>query len=236
MFVHFSLWLGHGFWRFLRLPQGPRSLTPTLTVGAGIQTSYDHSEPDGGASTRSFALNHLRLYFSGDITKNISAMFNTDYDSSSNKIGVLDAVGEFHSSPMFNIWFGRFLPPSDRANLYGPFYANEWACIHDGIQDGYPFVFQGRDNGVVYWGDFKAGMAKMKVVGRRVRWRFRRPGAPDVIWARSRPDRFLGSGGRLLPERHLLRRQKPARHRRSDSSSGRQDGHNRRFPAREEGA
>ena len=24
----------------------------------------------------------------------------------------------------------------------------------DGVQDGYPFVFQGRDNGVVYWGQF----------------------------------------------------------------------------------
>jgi hypothetical protein len=24
----------------------------------------------------------------------------------------------------------------------------------DGIQDGYPFIFQGRDNGVMYWGDF----------------------------------------------------------------------------------
>jgi len=24
----------------------------------------------------------------------------------------------------------------------------------DGVQDGYPFVFQGRDNGFVYWGDF----------------------------------------------------------------------------------
>ena len=26
-----------------------------------------------------------------------------------------------------------------------------------------PFVFQGRDNGVAYWGDFKAGIAKIKV-------------------------------------------------------------------------
>ena len=57
-------------------------------------------------------------------------------------------------SPEFNIWAGRFLPPSDRANLYGPFYAHEWNVYTDGIQDGYPFVFQGRDNGVVYWGDF----------------------------------------------------------------------------------
>jgi hypothetical protein len=40
------------------------------------------------------------------------------------------------------------------ANLYGPFYSHEWAVYTDGIQDGYPFVFQGRDNGLMYWGDF----------------------------------------------------------------------------------
>ena len=50
----------------------------TLTVGAGVQASYDHTEPDAGKSDDQFALNHLRLYFSGDITKNISAMVNTE--------------------------------------------------------------------------------------------------------------------------------------------------------------
>ena len=131
-------------------------------------------------------------------------MFNTDYNSTTNNMEMLDAVGEFHISPMFNIWFGRFLPPSDRANLYGPFYANEWAVYNDGIQDGYPFVFQGRDNGIAYWGDFKAGMAKIKVsVGAFD------GGSADRKYTghlgRPRPDRFLGSGERLLPERHLLR-------------------------------
>ena len=67
---------------------------------------------------------------------------------------MLDAVAQFSASPQFNIWAGRFLPPSDRANLYGPYYANQWGVYTDGIQDGYPFVFQGRDNGVLYWGDF----------------------------------------------------------------------------------
>src|SRR5258708_15073878 len=81
-------------------------------------------------------------------------MFNTEYDGGTNKIGILDAVARLEFSPKFNIGAGRFLPPSDRANLYGPFYANEWAVYTDGIQDGYPFIFQGRDNGVVYWGDF----------------------------------------------------------------------------------
>jgi len=66
----------------------------------------------------------------------------------------LDAVARIEVTPEFNVWFGRFLPPSDRANLYGPFFANEWAVYTDGIQDGFPFIFQGRDNGVVYWGTF----------------------------------------------------------------------------------
>ena len=144
-------------------PVWAQTFEPTLTVGAGIQGSYEHTQPDGGKALDQFALDHLRLYFSGDITKNISAMVNTDYSSVTNTMQVLDAVGEFHTSPMFNVWFGRFLPPSDRANLYGPFYANEWLVYTDGVQDGYPFVFQGRDNGAAYWGDFKAGMAKIKV-------------------------------------------------------------------------
>src|SRR3984885_7217353 len=151
-----------GFLLLAASPLGAQTFEPTLTVGAGIQTGYDHTQPDGGNSTDQFALNHLRLYFSGDITSYLSAMVNTEYNSGTNNIGVLDAVGEFHTSPMFNVWFGRFLPPSDRANLYGPFYAHEWAVYTDGIQDGYPSIFQGRDNGVVYWGDF---FKKVKISG-----------------------------------------------------------------------
>lgn len=136
---------------------------PTISVGGGIQTSYQHTEPNVGSDVDNFSLNHARLYFGGDITKYISVMFNTDYTSSTDDLNILDAVGQFHFSPKVNIWFGRFLPPSDRANLYGPFYAHEWDVYTDGIQDGYPFVYQGRDNGAMYWGDFKAGIAKVKV-------------------------------------------------------------------------
>lgn len=144
-------------------PLRAQAFQPAFTLGAGIQTNYDHEEPAVGQGLDQFALGHARLYFSGDITPNISAMVNTDYDSVTNQMEVLDAAGQFHASPMFNVWFGRFLPPSDRANLYGPFYSNEWAVFTDGIQDGYPFVFQGRDDGAVYWGDFKEGIAKIKV-------------------------------------------------------------------------
>src|SRR5580698_9173426 len=125
-----------------------------VTVGAGLRTSFLNTEPSVGNSSSQFLLNDIRLYVNGPVYKDIKFMFNTEYDGATNKIGVLDAVAEIGVSPEFNIWAGRFLPPSDRANLYGPFYAHEWKVYTDGIQDGYPFVFQGRDNGVVYWGDF----------------------------------------------------------------------------------
>ena len=136
---------------------------PSLTVGAGIQGSYAHTETTGVPGLDQFSLNHARLYFGGDVTKDIGVMFNTDYNGSTNTMQILDAAGQFHVSPKLNVWVGRFLPPSDRANLHGPFYANEWSVYTDGIQDGYPFVFQGRDNGAMYWGDFKAGSATVKV-------------------------------------------------------------------------
>lgn len=125
-----------------------------ITVGAGLQASYANSQTNGGPDTNQFALDHIRLYVNGPVYEDIKFMFNTDYDSVTNKIGVLDAVAEIGISPEFNIWFGRFLPPSDRANLYGPFYSHEWLPFTDGVQDGYPGVYQGRDNGVAYWGTF----------------------------------------------------------------------------------
>jgi len=125
-----------------------------ITVGAGLQTSYSHIETDGAPTEDQFQLGHMRLYVNGPVTDTIKFMFNTDYDSATNKLEVLDAVAEIGISPEFNIWFGRFLEPSDRANLYGPFYSHEWLAFTDGVQDGYPGIYQGRDNGIVYWGDF----------------------------------------------------------------------------------
>ena len=127
---------------------------PPVTVGGGLRTSFAHTEPDAGAATDKFLVDSVRLYVNGSATKEIKFMFNTEYDGISNKVGVLDAVARLEVSPTFNIWAGRFLPPSDRANLYGPYYAHHWNVYTDGVQNGHPFVFQGRDNGIAYWGDF----------------------------------------------------------------------------------
>src|SRR5580692_4045919 len=125
-----------------------------VTVGAGLRTSFVDTMPDPGTTTNQFLLNDIRLYVNGPVYKDVKFMFNTDYAGATDKLAVLDAVARIEVSPEFNIWAGRFLEPSDRANLYGPFYAHEWLPFTDGVQDGYAGIYQGRDNGVMYWGDF----------------------------------------------------------------------------------
>jgi hypothetical protein len=127
---------------------------PPVTVGAGVQTSFVHDAPSGADATDAFALNSVRLYVSGSPARKIKFMFNTEYDGAGNHVTVLDAAAQFEISDRLNFWVGRMLPPSDRANLYGPYYAHHWATFTDGVQDGYPFISAGRDNGALYWGQF----------------------------------------------------------------------------------
>jgi hypothetical protein len=135
---------------------------PPVSVGAGVRSSFTNTDVDGaGEDVNDFALNSARIYISGKATENISLMFNTEYNSDDEEIRVIDAVAQFSFSDQFNIWAGRFLPPSDRANLYGPYYANHWGVYRDGVQDGYPFETEGRNDGIMYWGQF--GIAKVAV-------------------------------------------------------------------------
>jgi len=131
---------------------------PSVSVGAGMRTSFTSTSFSGSSEDiNDFALNSARIYLSGKVTDNLSFMFNTEYNGDS--VDVIDAAAQFHFSDQFNIWAGRFLPPSDRANLYGPYYASNWGVYQDGVQDGYPFITTGRDDGVAYWGQF--GVAKL---------------------------------------------------------------------------
>jgi len=154
--------LSHAAFLLLALvaPLGSQTLPP-ISIGGGVQTSVVHNDPDGGDATDAFVLNSVRLYVSGSATENIKIMFNTEYDGAKNTVNVMDAAAQFGFSDKVNIWLGRFLPPSDRANLYGPYYAHHWSVYTDGVQDGYPFIFQGRANGALYWGQF----GKVKLSG-----------------------------------------------------------------------
>jgi len=137
---------------------------PPISIGGGIRTSFNHDVVDGPAhNTNDFSLDDARLYITGSVTPWLKLTFNTEYSGSSDSVEVMDAIARFEFSPEVNIWAGRFLPPSDRANLYGPFYANHWGVYRDGVEDGYANTAVGRDNGVAYWGDF--GGLKVSIGG-----------------------------------------------------------------------
>ncbi|MFT3905081.1 MAG: hypothetical protein QM718_02080 [Steroidobacteraceae bacterium] len=128
---------------------------PPISIGAGMRTSFTHESYDG-ESASDFNLDSARLYINGSVTDQIKFTFNTEYNSSSDALIVMDAVAQFSLSDQVNIWAGRFLPPSDRSNLYGPYYANNWYVYTDQTQDWYPNVAVGRDNGLAWWGQFGA--------------------------------------------------------------------------------
>jgi hypothetical protein len=139
-----------------------QSTLPPVSIGAGVRASFAHSETDATPSdleADDFELNSARIYISGKVMDNLGIMFNTEYNTSGETIRVIDAAAQFSFADEVNIWVGRFLPPSDRANLYGPYYASHWGVYRDGIQDGYPFETEGRADGVMYWGQF--GIAKV---------------------------------------------------------------------------
>ena len=147
-----------------------------LKVGAGLRTSYstvENGAPNGTSWSNNFNIDNARLYFNGQGHEYIKFEFNTDinnaqgfpstpgsYDEAGN-MRILDAVVKFELHDLFNVWMGRLLPPSDRSNLSGPFYANVWDFPF--TQFGYPNIFQGRDDGVAIWGQWCGGALKYQV-------------------------------------------------------------------------
>ena len=128
-----------------------------LTAGIGVRVSYSRLEngaPNGTSDSNDFNVENARLFFSGHYGKIVKGTFNTER-MANDSLRVMDAIAQFEFMPEFNVWLGRMLPPSDRANLYGPFYALPWA--YPGVASNYPNLAVGRDNGATVWGKFVNG-------------------------------------------------------------------------------
>ncbi len=127
---------------------------PETTLTASLRASVASTQTDNSAvpDTTDFNLDSLSFYINGKITDNVKFSFSSEVLS--DKVSVQDAIAQFEFSPTMNIWAGRFLPPTDRANSYGAYYSNNWNFYADGVQDAYPSVSLGRADGLAYWGDF----------------------------------------------------------------------------------
>jgi hypothetical protein len=148
--------------------------SPTMwcNVGVGIRTTFNSLSGNEVTDRNFFAVDNARLYFNGQVTQNIGFELNTDisgaggdgfFDSSADRVGLpdsihlLDAIVKFEFNDYANIWAGRMIPPSDRVTMDGLFFINGW---DNPFVSNYPSVFEGRDDGVAYWGQAGAGRFK----------------------------------------------------------------------------
>ena len=132
-----------------------------VSVGFGFITSYSSIEDaaaNGNDRSNDFSLNSARLYLSGSFNKYIKGMLNTERSGGGEgNIEVIDANVQFQLTPEIAIWAGRFLSPSDRANMAGPYYSSGggggyWANISS--RYGWNGGVIGRDEGVAFVGSF----------------------------------------------------------------------------------
>lgn len=125
-----------------------------VTAGLGLRTSFTSTEAGAGNGidrSKNFAAESTRLFFSGHYGKVIKGTLNFEKTGAGgNTDNVLDAYVGFEFSDAFNIWFGHFLPPQDRGNGYGPYYATPWDFPL--LVSRYPNIQNGRDDGVAFWG------------------------------------------------------------------------------------
>lgn len=132
-----------------------------VSVGFGFITSYS-SVQDGAANGKDrssdFSLDSSRLYLSGSLNKYIKGMLNTEKSgggSANSNFEVIDANVQFQLTPEVAIWAGRFLSPSDRANMAGPYYSmggGYWSNIAS--RYGWNGGVIGRDEGVALVSSF----------------------------------------------------------------------------------
>lgn len=129
----------------------------SISLGFGAISSYKSVE-DGAANgndrSNDFSLDSARLYVSGSLNKYIKGMLNTEKSGGNDTFQVIDANVQFEIMPELTIWAGRFLSPSDRANMAGPYYSmggGYWANVAS--RYGWNGGIIGRDEGVAVVGN-----------------------------------------------------------------------------------
>ena len=143
-----------------------------ISLGMGMRAELGVQKgASGGDWEKNLEFDNGRIYINGSIFEGVGFEFNTDTNlagesepggnDDNNSFRILDAIAKFKFSDAVQVWAGRFLPPSDRANLSGPYFLNTWNF--PGVPWYYTQVSAGRDNGTAVWGQFQGGKLKYQV-------------------------------------------------------------------------
>jgi len=122
-----------------------------FSVGFGLRPFFSDVTRNHtpGTNPDRVDLESFRIFSSASFNQYLKATFNTEV-SSNNTIQVLDGYGQLEPLDEINLWGGRMLPPSDRANLDGPYYLLGWS--YPGVVSRYPGKVSGRMDGGTVWG------------------------------------------------------------------------------------
>lgn len=153
-------WLAMAIWA--AVPLGATAATfdlgddRSISLGLALRYSYTNADsPNGTANAGHSTDYHLdsgRFLLGASFSKSLKVTLNTE-----RKVGrthVLDAFAQFEPMPEFNIWAGRLVSPSDRANMAGPYYSmggGYWPSVASRY-GWYGGKFVARDDGAVVWG------------------------------------------------------------------------------------
>ena len=146
-----------------------------MKFGAGFRSSLSTSNDSTGnqsGSASDIQLDNMRLYTLTQVHKNILFEFNTEVNNNNDRVAnnysqangngqfqnvfVLDARATF-SIKGFDLWVGKFLPPSDRSNLNGPYFLN---VFNFPVVQAYPAIAAGRDLGAMVFKEYEGGKFK----------------------------------------------------------------------------
>jgi hypothetical protein len=137
--------------------------TKFFQIGVGVRGSVTVEEDaatNGTDSSFNPAPENIRLYTLSQVHKNVQVEYNTELSGES--INLLDVIVKLDLG-VFDLWIGRQLPPSDRANMDGPFYLNAaWAypMVQSFGNQGCSGCLGARDNGMAFHGDANGGKFK----------------------------------------------------------------------------
>lgn len=133
--------------------------------------SIEDGAPNGSDDSSDFTLENMRLYMWGQAGKDFIWQLDLDKTGDSDKgsafgagtggeVRILDGYVGWQPSNWFNVWAGRLLPVNSRTVLAAPLlsatfdFPNAW---------WYPTSFQGRDEGMAFWGHDAEGKFKYRL-------------------------------------------------------------------------
>ena len=115
----------------------------SMNIGGSIRAYYQDTDDEKTSNFHS-----IRFYIKGNVTDKVG--FKIETEGKGGDMGVLDAVAKIKISDNNQIWAGRFIGPSDRANLSGSYNISSWD--YPGLTSAYKTLKGGRDNGIALIG------------------------------------------------------------------------------------